>query len=330
MNFDLDDTQREFVALAAEFFSENSGVAAARTRLDADTPPVPGATALAELGLLGLMVPEENGGLGQGVLDAVVVAEQAGRVLASPSLTTAARATVLLAGHPDLLEQLATGQTRFAVLDGSPDGSDPSIDAASAELFLARDSDGRLLCGRGTQQPCDPIDASRSIGRVCLVGPRVLIENADPLWDRARDIACIVMAAEDLGTATQALERALEYAKTRQAFDRFVGSFAPIKHRLVNVWADLDQVRSLVWWAAWSADSDPAHLAVAASSAKAYSARVVEEATELLVHVHGGMGFTWEHDAHLFWRRAKTDIHLLGERGWHVDRVARLGLAAGA
>jgi alkylation response protein AidB-like acyl-CoA dehydrogenase len=89
----------------------------------------------------------------------------------------------------------------------------------------------------------------------------------------------------------------------------------------------VDQLRSLVWWAAWAADSAPDELPLAASSAKALAARVLEQAAETLVQVHGGIGFTWEHDAHLYWRRAKVDRLLLGDEAEHLDAVARLAVA---
>jgi alkylation response protein AidB-like acyl-CoA dehydrogenase len=95
---------------------------------------------------------------------------------------------------------------------------------------------------------------------------------------------------------------------------------------LVDAWAGVEQLRSLVWWAAWAADSAPEELPLAAAAAKATAAAVLERAAETLIQVHGGIGFTWEHDAHLFWRRAKVDRFLLGDEAEHLDAVARLAV----
>nr|WP_275586381.1 acyl-CoA dehydrogenase family protein [Geodermatophilus normandii] len=135
------------------------------------------------------------------------------------------------------------------------------------------------------------------------------------------------MAAEDLGAADRAVLMGVDYAQQRQAFGRVIGSYQAVKHMLVDAWVGVDQLRSLVWWAAWAADDSPAELPLAAAAAKAYAAEVAERATETVVQVHGGIGFTWEHDAHLYWRRAKVDRLLLGDAAEHLDAVARLAVA---
>ncbi len=326
MNFDLSDDQRAAAAGAREFFTGTVTPAAARAALDGDGVPAPGRKALADIGFLGITVPESAGGAGGSVLDLAVVAEQAGAVLAGPSLVTAARAAVLLEGAPDLAAQLADGSAAIAVLDGPVTGSAPSVDAADATLFLGLDG-GALVVGEGEVTPGRPLDATRGLARVRLTSRRVLAEDAGALWERARQVGAVVMAAEDLGAADRAVLMGVEYAQQRQAFGRVIGSYQAVKHMLVDAWVGVDQLRSLVWWAAWSADSAPGELPLAASAAKAYAAEVFERAAETVVQVHGGIGFTWEHDAHLYWRRAKTDRLLLGDAAEHLDTVARLAVA---
>jgi hypothetical protein len=260
------------------------------------------------------------------VLDLAVVAEQGGAVLAGPSLVTAARAAVLLEGAPDLAAQLADGSAAVAVLDGPVTGSAPSIDAADATLFLGLDG-GALVAGEGEVVPGRPLDATRGLARVRLTSRRVLAEDAGALWERARQVAAVVLAAEDLGAADRAVLMAVDYAQQREAFGRVIGSYQAVKHMLVDAWVGVDQLRSLVWWAAWAADSAPGELPLAAAAAKAYAAEAFERAAETAVQVHGGIGFTWEHDAHLYWRRAKTDRLLLGDATEHLDAVARLAVA---
>jgi alkylation response protein AidB-like acyl-CoA dehydrogenase len=325
MNFDLDDRQREFATAAGEFYEQQGCLARARALLDVPGEPAPGLKGLCELGLFGITVPESAGGIGGSVLDFAAVAEQAGRVLAGPSLITPARAAVLLHGDNDRLAALADGSTAFAVLDGSPRGSAPSIDAAHATEFLALEGD-TLIAGAGAITIGEPIDATRGLASVQLTSRQVLRKDAGALWKRARLVATVILAAEGLGAADAAVAIAADYARTRHTFGRAIGSYQAVKHRLVDVWAGVEQLRSLVWWAAWTADAAPDDLPLAASAVKAYSARILEEAAEALIQVHGGIGFTWEHDAHLYWRRAKVDRLLLGDEAEHLDRVADLAL----
>jgi alkylation response protein AidB-like acyl-CoA dehydrogenase len=326
VNFDLDTDQRDAAAAAREFFGEQASPSAAREALEGGGPLRPGRKALADVGFLGITVAEDAGGAGRGLLDLAVVAEQGGAVLAGPSLVTAARAAVLLADVPELAAQLADGSSAFAVVDGSPDGSHPSVDAADATTFLALD--GRsLVVGEGVATPGTPLDATRGLASVRLTSRRVLVEDADALWARARQAGAVIMAAEDLGAADRAVALGVAYAKEREAFGRTIGSYQAVKHMLVDAWVGVDQLRSLVWWAAWAADAAPGELALAAAAAKAQAASAFERAAETLIQVHGGIGFTWEHDAHLYWRRAKVDRLLLGDEAEHLDTVARLAVA---
>ncbi len=233
---------------------------------------------------------------------------------------------MLLADAPDLAAQLADGSAAFAVVDGPVTGSSPSIDAAGATLFLGLD-DGALVVGEGEATPGRPLDATRGLASVRLTSRRVLAEDAGQLWTRARQVATVVLAAEDLGAADAAVQMAVGYAQQREAFGRRIGSYQAVKHMLVDGWVGVDQLRSLVWWAAWAADAAPEELPLAASAAKAHAAEVLERAAETCVQVHGGIGFTWEHDAHLYWRRAKVDRLLLGDAAEHLDAVARLAVA---
>ncbi len=325
MNFDLGPDQRDAAAGAREFYGGSASPATARATVEGGGL-APGREALADIGYLGIAVPESAGGAGGSLLDLAVVAEQGGAVLAGPSLVPAARAAVLLAGSPDLAARLAEGSAAFAVVDGPVTGSAPSIDAAGATLFLGLD-DGALVVGEGEATPGRPLDATRGLASVRLTSRRVLGEDAAGLWARARQVAAVVLAAEDLGAADAAVRMAVGYAQQREAFGRRIGSYQAVKHMLVDAWVGVDQLRSLVWWAAWAADAAPDELPLAASAAKALAAEVLERAAETCVQVHGGIGFTWEHDAHLYWRRAKVDRLLLGDAAEHLDAVARLAVA---
>src|SRR3954463_10487254 len=214
MNFDLDTDQRDAAAGARAFFTGSASPAAARAALEGGALE-PGHKALAEIGFLGITVAQDPGGAGGAplrppggaggaLLALAVVAEQGGAVLAGPSLVTAARAAVLLADVPELSSQLADGSTALALVDGSPDGSHPSVDAADASTFLALD--GRsLVVGEGVATPGKPLDATRGLASVRLTSRRVLVEDAGALWARARQAGAVIMAAEDLGAADRAV-----------------------------------------------------------------------------------------------------------------------------
>ena len=325
MYFDLDDEQRDLAAAARDFLGSSTSPATARAALEtAGTDTLPGRVELVKSGFATITVPEKAGGGGGAVLDLAVVAEQAGRVLAGPSLVTFARAAVLLDGDDDRLAALAEGSLAVAVVD---DG--PVLDAAGADTFLSRRGDD-VVIGPGHVQVREPIDPTRGLGDVVLGEAEVGAPDAAERWARAERIGRTILAAEGLGAAARALEIGVEYTKQRHAFGRPIGSYQAVKHALVDVYVEVEQLRSLVWWAAWAADHAPEELPIAAAAAKGAAATTLERAAETLIQVHGGIGFTWEHDAHLYWRRAKVDRLLLGDDIAAYDEVAGLALAGKA
>ncbi|MBJ7290409.1 acyl-CoA dehydrogenase family protein [Williamsia sp.] len=333
MNFDLDDQQRDLASAAGDFLASSTSLSEVRAALDAAATDIavrPGRDQLLSSGFATITLPEEVDGGGGTVLDLAVVAEQAGRVLAGPSLITYARAAVLLAGDTDRLRALAAGDLKVAVVDGGG----PVLDALGAEQFLAL-RDGRIVIGRGTVDLPDPIDPTRGLGRVGLGDVEVIDgsgagEDAQARWDRALQIGRVILAAESLGAAARSVEIGVAYAKERQAFGRAIGSYQAVKHALVDAYVAVEELRSLVWWSAWAADNAPDELPMASASAKGVAAMASQLAAETLIQVHGGIGFTWEHDAHLYWRRAKVDRFLLGDDVAAFDEVARLAMAGAA
>jgi alkylation response protein AidB-like acyl-CoA dehydrogenase len=319
MNFDLDQEHRDLADAARDFLSTSASPAAARKALDDGIPAQPGRAELVKSGFATITIPESAGGGGGTVLDLAVVAEQAGRVLAGPSLISFARAAVLLDGDPRLAD-LASGDLSVAVVD-----SGPVLDAVGADTFLAL-RDGALVCGPGTVTAREPIDPTRGLGDVTLGATTVLTSDATELWQRGERVGRTILAAEGLGAASRVLELGVEYAKQRHAFGRAIGSYQAVKHLLVDVYVEVEQLRSLVWWAAWAADHAPDELPLASAAAKAAASTTLEHAAEAVIQVHGGIGFTWEHDAHLYWRRAKVDRFLLGDDIAAYDEVARLAM----
>ena len=331
MNFALDEQQQLLQRTAREWFEAHGGPAAMRAMLDG-TAPADETAALAAVGFLGVLVAEEHGGSGLGVLDLAVVAEEAGRTLSSVPLVSSAgwAAWLLRSAGGDAaataLRGIASAAQRIAVIETA---GAAVIDARTATGFLAL-ADGHLALVSAsdaelTLQP--ELDPTRGLARVAVKAGTPLGTVSPEEAGRARHVAEIVLAAEDLGTAARCLDMAVDYAKNRVAFGRPIGSFQAIKHMCVDMFAHVEQLRSLVWYAAWCADHDLAQLPLAASAAKAYSAETVEVCASSCIQVHGGIGFTWEHDAHLYWRRAKVDRVLLGDATRHHARVAELALA---
>jgi alkylation response protein AidB-like acyl-CoA dehydrogenase len=320
VNFDLDQEHRDLADAARDFLSATASPAAARAMLDDGATVRPGRAELVKSGFATITIPEHAGGGGGSVLDLAVVAEQAGRLLAGPSLVTFARAAVLLAGD-DRLADLAGGDRSVAVVDD--DG--PVLDAVGADTFLAL-RDGALVCGPGTVTAREPIDPTRGLGDVTLGDTEELVADAAERWLRGERVGRTILAAEGLGAAARVLEIGVAYAKERYAFGRAIGSYQAVKHLLVDAYVEVEQLRSLVWWAAWAADHAPDELPLASAAAKAAAATTLEQAAEAVIQVHGGIGFTWEHDAHLYWRRSKVDRFLLGDDVSAYDEVARLAV----
>jgi len=159
-----------------------------------------------------------------------------------------------------------------------------------------------------------------AIGREQLLGEPG--RAREPL-ERALDLARVALAAEAVGVAEAVLELTTAYVKDRVQFGRPVGSFQAVKHRLADMMVALEAARSASWYAACVADELPDELAEAASIAKAACSDAAFECASGAIQLHGGIGFTWEHDAHLYFKRARASSTLLGSPSWHRERIAR-------
>jgi hypothetical protein len=174
---------------------------------------------------------------------------------------------------------------------------------------------------RTTQlEPVETVDATRR-----FAAPGDAEGDADPAL---RDRALVALAAELVGIARAALELSVAYAKDREQFGRPIGAYQAVSHRCARMLLDTEAARSLVLWAAWAADHDPEALPRAAAMAKAAASQGALAVCRSAIQVHGGIGFTWEHDLHLLLKRAHLSAELLGGATEHHARVARLAAAA--
>ena len=361
MNFDFTDDQRMLRDQARRFLEEN---ASARAVMECDQPFDPELwKQICELGWTGAALPEEEGGVGLSYVDLCVIAEELGRALApvpfSSSIYLALEA-VRLAGSNDqrkrYLPGLASGEMigTLAAAEGNgalspkniraevsggklsgvklpvPDGDIADIAVVAAKsggevgLFLVD------LNGNGvTREAVETIDPSRSHAKITFDGA-----SAEPLGDvadgwenltRVQDHAAVLFAFEQVGGAQKCLEEAKDYAMNRFAFGRPIASFQAIKHKLADVYMKTELARSNAYYGAWALNTGAAELPVAAAAARVAGNTAFVFAAEENIQTHGGMGFTWEFDCHLYLRRAKLLALTLGsEKRWKERLVSRL------
>jgi alkylation response protein AidB-like acyl-CoA dehydrogenase len=262
---------------------------------------------MAAQGWLAVDVPEADGGLGLGFVESVVLAEQVGRYVApAPFLSTALAQHALRAGGDSRADALAAGDSVGAV--GFGDG--PVVDAPAADVVVLVRGDAVTIVAGADVRAEPAMDETRSLGWVDAAG--------DALGDAAlaRDIldrGATLYAAELLGASERMLEVSVAYAKTREQFGRPIGSFQAIKHRCADMLVDVEGMRS--------AASDAS---LAASTAKAWASDAARRVMSSALQVHGGIGFTWEHDLHLYLKRAQLDGVTFGDAAYHRERIARL------
>ncbi|MFG2646682.1 acyl-CoA dehydrogenase [Streptomyces sp. NPDC048436] len=303
---------------------------------------------LAQQGLLAVHLPEECGGAGGGLVDLAVALEEAGRAaLPGPYLASSLASAVLhRAGAPDLAAELASGARIGAVALGAGtltavsvpeghilDGSAPPVlcgadadllilaaESASGTVWLAVDAAELTV---RTQESADPTRPTAEVSAAGVEVPAGRLLDVDTAL--VRDLACALYAADACGVAAWALETATEYAKVREQFGRPIGQFQAVKHACADMLVRLEQARALTWDAAraadegaWDVRSLVCVLAVGAALDAAYSC--AKDAIQIL----GGIGFTWEHDAHLYLRRSLVARQLLGAGDTHRLRAVRL------
>jgi alkylation response protein AidB-like acyl-CoA dehydrogenase len=348
MNFELTAEQRLVQATAHDWFAKHFQPSDMRRLLDGGTGAA-NAGALTETGYLGSLVDVQLQGGGLSLLELALVCEQAGRVLAdAPLVATAAHAVGVLAhggaATNATLAMIAAGGVAAVMhtAEGDFDRATktltahcrPAIGAELASTLVVvheDEADAWVVLvasdARGVVRSAPPaIDPTRRIASVHLDRtPATLVtegESARLSIESGYRKAIVALAAEDLGAAAACMESAITYAKERRAFGRPIGSFQAIKHLCVDAYIAVEQLRTLVWYAAWCDEGEPAAFGMAASAARAYAADTLAQCAQTLIQVHGGVGVTWEHDAHLYWRRAQVDRVVLGDSAHHRELVA--------
>jgi alkylation response protein AidB-like acyl-CoA dehydrogenase len=375
IDFGLSEDQEALQRAAREFLAAECPPALVRDNAaNGDGIPRSLYQKMAELGWMGLVVPESMGGLGLSTIDLALVLEEIGRAVApGPFLPTQLVIAALLEAGTDA--QRAAWLPRF--LAGDAFGtlafveSEQPLDPAGIRATAKRTRDGWSLSGtklfvqdapgadvllvaartkagsgeagvslflverrtKGVRVKAqEGFDLSRRTGEVILKNaavPKAALVGREgrgwPVLARLIDLACIGIAADSLGGAWKTIEMAVEYAKVREQFGRKIGSFQAVKHMAAEMVADVEPSRSLVWYAAYAHDARPGGEASrAAAMAKAALGDIYSRTARRAVEIHGGIGFTWEFDLHLWFKRAHVNEVVYGDPATHRERLATL------
>ena len=283
---------------------------------------------LGEVGILGVTTPEDFGGYGGDEIDLVLLLEEAGRaVLPEPLLEHAALGAPLLsragteAQKAEWLPRLATGQASVTVgLASSPFVADATADL----VILERDGELHALTqDRLTLEPRTSVDHARKLFRVTAeTGTETRMAAAGPHRQWIADHGAAAAAAELVGIAGALLERTVEYVQQREQFGHKIGSFQAVQHKLAELYVLVESSRSAAYYAAYALANDLPDAAVAVSVAKAYAGDAERRANNDALQLHGGIGFTWEHDLHFWLKKGKALELAYGDADHHRRRIA--------
>ena len=324
MNFDLTDDQREIRRTAREFLAARYPLETVRA-IALDGQADPHWDEIAELGWPDIAE--------LGTVELAVLAEQVGYALAPTPLTATWAAKLL---HPEL-----QGRGTVAMWEeGNADPERPSLRANGgltgtkiavphadvADVLVVTAEGGRHFAvnpSDATIEPARALDSTRPLFTVRLDGaPGEEITGTD--FSHAWHATAVMAAAESVGVAARVTAMAVEYAKDRKQFGRPIGVNQAVSHACAQMYLETEGARSVTLWAAWALDHDPDEARLAAYSAKAYASDAAVDVCRSALQVHGGIGFTWEHDLHLFLKRAEANAHAFGDARWHREQVASL------
>jgi alkylation response protein AidB-like acyl-CoA dehydrogenase len=365
MNFDFSDDQKFLKSEARKFLDANSPTSRVRTVLNDDAVLYDAALwkSVAEQGWLGAAIPEEYGGLGLGHLELCVIAEELGRSLAPipfASTVYVLAEAVMLAGtdaqKADILPKIAAGEVIGALATSEGPGVTdaatlqatvsagrlsgvklPVTDGGIADLALVLAMENGQpglylvdLTGPGlVRETLKTLDPTRDVARLFFdAAPATRLGAAGDgfaLMEQVLDRAAVLLAFEQCGGSDRTLEMARDYALERYAFGRLIGSYQAIKHKLADMYVKNEVARSNAYYGAWALNTSAPELPIAASAARIAACDAYFYATKENIETHGGIGFTWEMDCHLFYRRARQLALVAGApRVWKERLVSHL------
>jgi alkylation response protein AidB-like acyl-CoA dehydrogenase len=361
MEFGLSESQQLLKDNARKFFAGECPMAEVRRIMETDTAYDAALWAkMVEQGYTGIIFPEEYGGVGLGKVEFILLMEETGRALVpGPFFSTVALAGTLIDGvaNPEqkkrYLAPICAGEARstVAILEASASWNSEDVqitsangkltgeklfvpDALVADFIIVVARDGVFAVDAKAPginiQRMEGMDLTRKLYSVRFSGtPAEKLANAAGLAP-ALDVAAAALVAEMVGGMQRTLDITVEYAKTRKQFGKPIGMFQAVQHQCADMYLETESARSAAYYAAWALEENAPDAAVAVSIAKMYASDAARTVGNRGIQVHGGMGFTWENDLHLYYRRAKASETAFGDSTYHRERIARLVIDAGA
>lgn len=355
MQFGLSGSQEILKDSARKFFAGECPMTEVRRMMETESAYDSSLwTKLAEQGYTGIIFPEEYGGVGLGTVELILLMEEAGRaLLPGPFFSTVALAGTVLDACASseqkkrylapicrgraratvaILEAGASWHTedlQIAVVNGKLTGEKLFVtDAAAADYMVVVARDGLFVvdakAAGTTFAPMSGMDLTRKLYAVQFHNtPAEQLANHSAL-PRALGIATAALSAELVGGMQQALDMTVEYAKTRKQFGKPIGTFQAVQHQCADMYLETESSRSAAYYAGWALEEKTPEADAAVSVAKMYASDASRTVGNRSIQVHGGMGFTWESDLHLYYRRAKASETMLGDATFHRERLARL------
>ncbi|HET8923051.1 MAG TPA: acyl-CoA dehydrogenase family protein [Candidatus Acidoferrum sp.] len=361
MEFGLNESQEILKESTRQFFAGECPIAEVRRLMETDTAFDPKLWAkLAEQGYTGIIFPEEFGGVGLGIVELILLMEEAGHaLLPGPFFSTVALAGSVLhevantGQKRKYLSPICRGEARatVALLEAAAgwDAADVQLtavsgklrgeklfvtDAAVADWIIVVARNGFFLVDAKASglriAPMLGIDLTRKIYSVQFDDTPAEKLGETSGVSKALDMATVALAAEMVGGMQRTLDLTVEYAKTRKQFGKPIGMFQAVQHQCADMYLETESSRSAVYYAAWALEENAPDVASAVSIAKIYASDASRTVGNRGIQVHGGMGFTWENDIHLYYRRAKASETAFGDATFHRERLARLVIDTGA
>ena len=361
MQFGLSESQQILKDTARKFFAGECPIATVRKTIETETAYDAGLwSKLAEQGFTGVITPEEHGGMGLGKVELVLLMEEAGyALLPGPFFSTVALAAPVIdalgtaAQKKKYLEPIASGRSRSTVAlveaNGSWDASSLQLsatgdkltgtklfvtDAAVADVIIVATRNGVFAVEAKAPglhiESMKGMDLTRKIYSVEFKNTPAEKLGGSGSLDQALNVATAALCAEMVGGMQRTLEMNVAYAKTRKQFGKPIGIFQAVQHLCADMYLETESSRSAAYYAAWALEENVPDAAAAVSVAKMYASDASRTVGNRGIQVHGGMGFTWENDIHLYYRRAKASETMLGDATFHRERIAQMVVDAGA
>jgi alkylation response protein AidB-like acyl-CoA dehydrogenase len=353
MQFGLSESQEFLKDSARKFFAGECPSAETRRLMETDTAYDAGLwSKLTDQGYTGIIFPEEYGGVGLGKVELMLLMEEAGRaLLPGPFFSTVVLAGSVLdavaspAHKKKYLAPICRGEARatVAILDASASWNPREVqltaannkltgeklfvsDAAIADFILVVARNGVFIVNAKAPglriTPMSAMDLTRKLYVVQFKDTPAELLGPTSELARAFDVASAALAAELVGGMQRTLDITVEYAKTRKQFGKPIGMFQAVQHQCADMYLETESARSAVYYAGWALEENAPDAAAAVSIAKMYASDAGRTVGNRGIQIHGGMGFTWENDVHLYYRRAKASENAFGDATFHRERLA--------